>query len=84
MKESLVISDRGQITLPAAMRKSLGLGKNSVVTVEAIAGKIVLSPAIVLETEAYTDTQVMEWNRADAFGKDERTKTLAGLKKRRG
>ena len=83
MKENLVVSDRGQITLPAAMRKSLGIGKSSVVTAEAVDGRIVLTPAVVLETERYTDEQVREWDRADAFGKGERAKLADKLKKRR-
>lgn len=83
MKESLVVSDRGQITLPAAMRKSLGIGKSSVVTAEEVDGRIVLTPAIVLETERYSDEQIREWDRADAFGKGERAKLTGRLKKRR-
>lgn len=83
MKENLVISDRGQITLPSAMRKSLGLGKSSVVTAEQVDGRIVLTPAVVLETELYTEEQIREWNRADAFGKGERAKLVDKLKKRR-
>jgi len=83
MKENLVVSDRGQITLPSAMRKSLGLGKSAVVTAEQVGGRIVLTPAVVLETELYTDEQVREWDRADAFGKGERTRLTEKLKKRR-
>lgn len=83
MKESLVVSDRGQITLPSAMRKSLNLGKNAVVTVELVGGRIVLTPAVVLETELYSDEQIRQWDRADTFGKGERTRLTDRLKKRR-
>ena len=83
MKENLVVSDRGQITLPSAMRKSLGLGKSAVVTAEQVGGKIVLTPAVVLETEVYTDEQIRDWDRADEFGKGERSRLTEKLKKRR-
>ena len=83
MKERLVVSDRGQVTLPSTMRKALGIGRNSVVTAEQVNGTIVLSPAVVLETELYTDEQIREWDRADAFGKIERDKLMTKLKKRR-
>jgi len=83
MKENLVVSDRGQVTLPAAMRKSLGIAKNSVVTAEAVDGRIVLTPAVIVETERYTDEQIREWDRADAFGKGEREKLMRRLKQRR-
>lgn len=65
------------------MRRSLGLGKSAVVTAEQIGGRIVLTPAVVLETELYTDEQVREWDREDAFGKGERARLASRLKKRR-
>lgn len=83
MKENLVVSDRGQITLPSAMRKSLGLGKSAVITAEQVGGKIVLTPAVILETEFYTDEQVRDWDRADSFSKGERSRLSEKLKKRR-
>ena len=84
MKENLIISDRGQVTLPSAMRKSLGLGKNSVVTAEQTGGRIVLTPAVVVETETYSDEQIRSWTRDDTFGAGERANQTDKLKKRRG
>ena len=84
MKENLIMSDKGQITLPAAMRKLLGLGKSSELTAEQVGGRIVLTPAVVLETELYTDEQIAEWDRADTFKKGERQKLSSKLKDRRG
>jgi AbrB family looped-hinge helix DNA binding protein len=83
LKESLVVSNKGQITIPSAMRKSLGLGKSAVLTAEQVEGKIVLTPAIVLETEIYSDEQIAEWDRADRLKKSEREDLLAKSKKRR-
>lgn len=84
MKENLIVSDRGQVTIPSAMRKSLGLGKNAVVTAEQSGGRIVLTPAVVVETELYTEEQIREWNRADGFAKGERAGLTEKLKKGRG
>jgi bifunctional DNA-binding transcriptional regulator/antitoxin component of YhaV-PrlF toxin-antitoxin module len=84
MKQNLIVSDKGQVTLPAAMRRSLGLGKNAVVTAEQVNGKILLSPALVVETEIYSEEQIAEWNRADEFKKGERAKLLRRLNKPRG
>jgi len=84
MKENLIVSDKGQITLPAAMRKSLGLGKRAILTAEQVGGKIVLTPAVVLETEFYTDEQIAQWDRADAFKKRERQQLKSKLTRRRG
>ncbi len=83
MKENLIVSEKGQVTLPASMRKALGLGKSAVVTAEQVGGRIVLTPAVVLETELYTDEQVAGWDRADAFGKGERQRLASKLARRR-
>ena len=79
-KESLILSERGQITLPASMRKALGLRGNAVLTAEQVAGKIVLTPAVVIETEIFDEAQIAEWDRADAFAKGERERLLEKLK----
>ena len=83
MKENIVVSERGQITLPSAMRKSLGLSRNAVLTAENLDGKIILTPAMVVETDAYSDAQIAEWDRADAFRKGERERLAGKLKTRR-
>ncbi len=83
MKENLIVSEKGQVTLPASMRKALGLGKSAVVTAEQVGGRIVLTPAVVLETELYTDEQVAEWDRSDAFRKGERQRLSSKLAGRR-
>ena len=72
MKENLVLSERGQITLPASMRKRLGLQGDAVLTAEEKGGRIVLTPAIVMETDAYTDAQIAAWDAADVLSDDER------------
>lgn len=81
MKEHLLISSRGQITLPAPMRKSLRLGPNSVLTAESVGGKIILSPAVVLETETYPDAQIAAWDKDDRFAKGERERLHKKLRK---
>lgn len=82
LKENLVISARGQITLPAAMRRALGLSGNAVVTAEERGGKIVLTPAVVVETETYSEADVAVWDKADAFRPGEHMRVKARLKRR--
>jgi antitoxin PrlF len=83
MKENLIVSPRGQVTLPRAMRKALGLGSHAVLTAEAVGGKIVLTPAVVVETEIYTDEEIAAWDSADSFKKGERERLAARLKRLR-
>lgn len=72
MKENLLVSGKGQITLPAAMRRALGLGANTIVTAEQQGGRIVLMPAMVVETEIFADADVAAWQADDAFVAGER------------
>lgn len=74
MKEHLVVSSKGQITLPAAMRQALGLKGHAIVTAEATGGRIVLAPAMVVETEIWPDSDVAAWSAADEFAPGERDK----------
>ena len=63
MKENIVVSGRGQITLPASMRRRLGIKEGSVLVVEDRKGELVLRPAAVVELDSYTDEEVVRWER---------------------
>jgi antitoxin PrlF len=54
-----------------------------VVTAEEREGKIVLTPAVVIETESYSDSDIAAWDKADAFRPGEHTQLKARLKRRR-
>ena len=79
MSSTLVVSSRGQITLPARVRKRLGIKSGDVVILEDRPEEIVLRPGIVLEYERYTDEQIAEWDAADALDDQERTRLLEAL-----
>lgn len=81
MKENLFVSSKGQITLPAAMRQALGLHGNAILTAEEKDGRIILSPAMVVETEIWPDAEVAAWDEADAFAPGERDALQAVLGK---
>ena len=80
MKENLVVSSKGQITLPAAMRQALGLRGSSIVTAEERDGRIVLVPAMVVETEVWSEADVQAWAVADMFKPAEREALQAKLR----
>lgn len=79
MSSTLVVSSRGQITLPARVRKRLGIKSGDVVILEDRPEEIVLRPGIVLEYERYTDEQIAEWDAADALDDQERRRLLEAL-----
>lgn len=72
MNETLVVSSRGQITLPAALRKRLGIKSGDVVILEDRGDEIVLKPGVVLEIQHYTDDQIAKWDIEDTLSDQER------------
>jgi antitoxin PrlF len=79
MQENLVVSSRGQITLPAALRKRLGIRPGDVVILQDRAGEIVLKPAVVMEIEAYDDEWIAQWDEEDRLEPEERERLLRRL-----
>lgn len=79
MRETLIVSGRGQITLPAVIRKHLGIAPGSAVIVEERDGELILKPAAVLSIDTYSDAQIADWDREDVLTADERRRILARL-----
>ncbi len=70
----LILTGRGQITLPKAVRDRLRLVGGSVLLLREEDGRIVLDPAAVTPIETYTDAQVEGWVKADRLsGREQRT-----------
>jgi AbrB family looped-hinge helix DNA binding protein len=81
MKSNLVVSSRGQLTLPAEIRKKYGIDEGTIMTAEDRNGEIVLKPASVMEVDFYSDDQVKSWVKADSFASDaDRASRRAKLK----
>ena len=76
MPQTLVVSDRGQITLPAATRRRFGLKGGDVVILEDRGSEIVLKPGIVLEVQHYGDHQIAQWDADDRLADGERARIL--------
>ena len=76
MSETLIVSNRGQITLPAATRKRLGIKGGDVVIMEHRGNEIVLKLGVVLEVEIYSDEQIAEWDTADQLDDAERERIV--------
>ena len=83
MSATLIVSNRGQITLPVATRKRLGIKGGDVVILEDRGNEIVLKPGVVLEVDLYTDAQIAEWNAADRLDEDERQRIVDAVSRSR-
>jgi AbrB family looped-hinge helix DNA binding protein len=79
MRETLIVSNRGQITLPAGMRRALGIAPGSALVIEDRDGELTLKPAAVLEIETYSEQQIAQWDRDDRLTGEERQGILARL-----
>ena len=79
MRETVIVSNRGQLTLPANLRKKFGLQKGGPVIFEDRGDEIVLKPAVTLEIELYSDSQIAEWDRVDVLADSDRSAILGKL-----
>lgn len=82
MRQTLIVSSRGQLTLPASLRKRYGIKNGGAVILEERGHELVLKPATVVEVEMYTDDQIAVWDKADWLDEQDRQKILAKLSKR--
>ena len=82
MRQNLMVSNRGQITLPASIRKRLGIQSGGVVTLEEKDNVVVLRPAAVVEIETYSDEEVARWDKEDRLEPAERNALMKRLRKR--
>jgi len=82
MRQTLLVSNRGQITLPASIRKRLGIQSGGVVTLEEKDNVVVLWPAAVVEMETYSDEEVARWDKEDRLEPAERNALIKRLRKR--
>ena len=72
MRQTLIVSNRGQLTLPASLRKRFGIKDGGAIILEERDNELVLKPAMVLEVEMYTDAQMSAWDEADRLDDAER------------
>lgn len=72
MRLNVIVSPRGQITLPAQVRKRLGIQPGGVLMLEESEGRVVLQPVATVEYEVYSDEDIARWDAEDAFSPAER------------
>lgn len=79
MKATLTLTSRGVVTLPAKLRRALGLKADDLLIAETTPDGLLLRPAVTLPIEMYTEKRVREFDDAEAelaraLGKPGRTK----------
>jgi len=66
MRTAVTVSRRGVITLPARLRKALGVKADDVLIAETTSEGLLLRPAVTLPLEVYTEDRIREFDESEA------------------
>ena len=66
MKTTLTVTSRGVVTLPAKLRRTLGLKPEDQLIAETTPEGLLLRPAVTLPVEVYTEKRIREFDEAEA------------------
>ena len=66
MKTILTVTARGVVTLPAKLRRELGIQADDQLIAEATPEGLLLRPAVTLPIEIYSNRRIAEFDAAEA------------------
>jgi len=66
MKTTLTLTSRGVVTLPAKLRRALGLKAEDQLIAETTPEGLLLRPAVTLPVEIYSEKRIREFAEAEA------------------
>jgi antitoxin PrlF len=66
MRSIITMSSRGALTLPAKLRRAVGLKPEDPIIAETTPEGLLLRPAATLPVELYTQERVQEFDEAEA------------------
>jgi AbrB family looped-hinge helix DNA binding protein len=66
MKTTLTVTSRGVVTLPAKLRRAMGLRADDQLIAETTPEGLLLRPAVTLPIEMYSDERIREFDAAEA------------------
>jgi len=78
MKATVTVTSRGTITLPAKLRRALGIDTDDQLIAETTSEGLLLRPGVTLPVEIYSDKRIREFDEAEA----DLARTLSERKKR--
>jgi len=65
MKTTLTVTSRGVVTLPAKLRRAMGLKADDQLIAETTPEGLLLRPAVTLPIELYSDERIREFDAAE-------------------
>jgi len=66
MKATVTVTSRGVVTLPAKLRRTLGLKADNLLIAESTPEGLLLRPAVTLPVEIYSKKRIREFGDAEA------------------
>ena len=66
MKTTLTLTSRGVVTLPAKLRRALGLRADDQLIAETTPDGLLLRPAVTLPVEIYSEKRIREFDEGEA------------------
>ncbi len=78
--ESVIVGERGQVTIPKKLRERFGIKSKSVVVFEAREDGIMIRPAVTVTVREFSEEFVREVSRSDRLKPGERKDILAKWK----
>ena len=75
--ETLIVGERGQITIPKDVRERLGIRPKAPVVIEVKEDGLVIRPAVTVALRKFSDKTIKEITREDKLDGGERKKILA-------
>jgi AbrB family looped-hinge helix DNA binding protein len=66
MKATLTLTNRGVVTLPAKLRRALGLKADDQLIAETTPEGLLLRPAVTLPIEIYSEKRIREFDEAES------------------
>ena len=79
--ETVIVGERGQITLPKRYRDKMGIKPKSPVLLELTEQGIVVKPALTITVRAFSDEFIQELAKEDLLKAGEKKKALARWEK---
>lgn len=80
--ETVIIGERGQVTIPKKLREKLGIKPKSPVVIELKENGILIKPAVTVPLREFSDEFIRQLEKADMMKKGEKEEILSKWKKK--
>ena len=78
--QTVIVGERGQITIPKEIRKRLGIRSKTPVVLEVRDEGLLIRPAVAVALRLFSDREIETMVAEDALDRDEKDRILAKWK----